>query len=81
MSRLIEMTQYDTLTRLRGKVTEAIQKGDAAEMHRTTGMVQGYLIGLHTAGEIDAHDVETLEAETLQTVDFLLNARRANNGH
>lgn len=81
MSRLIDMTQYDTLTALRGKVTAAISANSAEETHRTIGMVQGYLIGLHTAGEIDVHDVQSLEAETLESVHFLLNARKAGNGH
>ncbi|MGA8147796.1 MAG: hypothetical protein WB870_09520 [Gallionellaceae bacterium] len=81
MTRLIEMSQYDTLTALRRKVTEAVHAGDAAETHRTIGMVQGYLIGLHAAGEIDARDVHSLEAETLGSVHFLLNARNGANAH
>ena len=77
MSRLIELQQYDMLTALRGKVVEAVNAGSGEETFRTIGMVQGYLIGLHTAGEIDAHDVQALEAETLESLHFLLNARRA----
>lgn len=81
MSRLIELPQYDMLTALRSKVAEAVNAGSAEETHRTIGMVQGYLIGLHTAGEIDAHDVQALETETLENVHFLLNARKAGNAH
>lgn len=81
MSRVIDMQQYDTLTALRGKVASSIAANSPEETHRTIGMVQGYLIGLHIAGEIDAHDVKSLEDETLQSVQFLFNARKAGNGH
>lgn len=81
MSRVIDLKQYDTLTALRNKVTAAISANSAEDTHRSIGMVQGYLIGLFTAGEIDAHDVQSLEAETLENVHFLLNARRVGNVH
>lgn len=81
MSRVIDLKQYDTLTALRNKVTAAISANSAEDTHRSIGMVQGYLIGLFTAGEIDAHDVQSLEAESFAHIDFLLNARRVGNVH
>lgn len=80
MSRVIDPAQYDQLTKLRDKVAAAIAVNDHDEMHRTVGMVQGFLIGLHTAGEIDAHDVKSLEEETLANVYFMKNARKVCNG-
>jgi hypothetical protein len=81
MSRIIDLKQYDVLTSLRTKVSAAVAANNPEETHRTIGMVQGYLIGLHTAGEIDTGDVQSLEAETLANVQFLLNARKAANAH
>lgn len=81
MSRIIELAQYDTLTNLRNKVSASIAANNPDETNRTIGMVQGYLIGLHAAGEIDINDVKTLEAETLANVQFLMNARKACNAY
>jgi hypothetical protein len=80
VSLVINLQQYDTLTSLRTKVAAAIQANNTEETHRTIGMVQGYLIGLFTAGEIDANDVKSLEDETLANVNFMLNARKVCNG-
>jgi hypothetical protein len=76
MSLVINLQQYETLTSLRNKIAAAISANEHEEMYRAIGMVQGYLIGLFKAGEIDANDVQSLEAETLANVDFMLNARR-----
>lgn len=76
MSRVINPGQYDVLTSLRNKVAAAVAANSPEDTHRTLGMVQGYLIGLHTAGEIDINDVRSLEAETMANVNFLLNARK-----
>jgi hypothetical protein len=81
MSLVINHQQYDVLASLRKQVTAAVIANNPEETNRTVGMVQGYLIGLHTAGEIDAGDVRSLEAETLAGMDFLLNARRAGYAH
>ena len=81
MSRVIDMGQYDTLTTLRNKVAAAISTNSPEETYRSIGMVQGYLIGLHAAGEIDAGDVQSLEAETMANVNFMMNARKAANAH
>lgn len=81
MSLVINLNQYDMLTALRNKVAAAIAANSPEDTHRTIGMVQGYLIGLHTAGEIDAQDVKSLEAETMANVDFMLNARRVGNAN
>lgn len=77
MSLVINLQQYETLTSLRNKIAAAIGANNAEEMYRAIGMVQGYLVGLFTAGEIDANDVKSLEAETMANVDFMLNAREA----
>lgn len=81
MSRVINAQQYDALTAIRGRVAAAIAANSAEETHRTIGMVQGYLVGLFTAGEIDAHDVKSLEEETLANVNFMLNARKAGHAN
>lgn len=81
MSYSINAQQYDALTALRGRVAAAITANSTEETHRTIGMVQGYLVGLFTAGEIDAHDVKSLEEETLASVHFLLDARKAGHAH
>ena len=81
MSRVINAQQYDALTAIRGRVAAAIAANNAEETHRTIGMVQGYLVGLFTAGEIDAQDVKSLEEETLANVNFMLNARKAGYAH
>lgn len=77
MSRVIDPAQYDQLTVLRNKVAAAVSENNNDEINRTVGMVQGYLIGLFTAGEIDAHDVQSLEVETLSNVYFMKNAKNA----
>lgn len=79
MSRLINHYQYQQLTHFRRGIARAVVTGDTATMNRTIGMVQGYLIGLVDAGEIDHGDMTALEAETFAGVDFLLNARKAAN--
>ncbi|WP_435626964.1 hypothetical protein [Candidatus Ferrigenium straubiae] len=80
MSLVINLQQYEALTGLRKKIAAAISDNNAEEMHRAIGMVHGYLIGLFTAGEIDINDVNSLEAETMANVDFLLNVRKVCNG-
>jgi len=81
MSRVINAHQYDTLIAMRGRVAAAIAANSQEDTHRTIGMVQGYLVGLFAAGEIDAHDVKSLEDETLANVNFMLNARRADHAN
>lgn len=78
MSCHLTQSQYDTLAMLRNKICAAISANSVDETNRTIGMVQGYLIGLYTAGEIDVIDVQSLETEALANVQFLLNARRAS---
>lgn len=80
MSRVIDPAQYDQLIALRNKVAATVADNNNDEMNRTVGMVQGYLIGLFTAGEIDAHDVQSLEVETLANVYFMKNARNICHG-
>lgn len=78
MSSVIQAEHYDALTKLRGHVYQAITDKDVPEMYRRIGMVQGYLAGLYSAGEIDVGDVQTLEAESLENIYFLLNSRKAH---
>ena len=81
MSRVIDAGHYDALTKLRGHVYQAITDKDVAEMYRRIGMVQGYLAGMHSAGEIDVSDVQALEQETLDNVYFRLNTINARKAH
>lgn len=81
MSHVIQAEHYDALTKLRGHIDRAITDKDVAEMYRRIGMVQGYLAGLHSAGEIDVHDVQSLEQETLDAVYFRLNTLNAGKVH
>lgn len=76
MSRVIDARLYDQLTALRDKVAAAVADNNNDEMNRTVGMVQGFLLGLYRAGEIDEHDMQSLEIETLSSVYFLKNAAR-----
>lgn len=80
MSRVIDARLYDQLTALRDKVAAAVADNNNDEMNRTVGMVQGFLLGLKTAGEIDEHDMQSLEIETLSNVYFMKNARKVCNG-
>jgi len=81
MSLVIGMQEYDVLMGLRGRIAAAVAADSPEETHRTTGMLQGYLIGLHTAGTIDAMDVKTLEIEALENINFLLNARKVSHAN
>ena len=81
MSHIIQAEHYDALTKLRGHVYQAISDKDVPEMYRRIGMVQGYLAGLHSAGEIDVSDVQSLEQETLDNVYFRLNTINARKAH
>lgn len=81
MSRLINQEQYQALLCIRSDIFKAIRSGNTGATQHGLGMAQGYLIGLRDAGEIDDAIMNALEAETFNSVDFMLNARRAANAH
>jgi hypothetical protein len=81
MSRLVQHEQYATLLRLRNVVSAAVAARNELETHTAIGRLQGFLIGLHSAGEIEADDVTTLENDMLSGISFLINARKAGNVH
>lgn len=81
MSRLIGHQQYTQLASMRQRTIDSAERGSNVGMYHNIGMVQGYLLGLLDAGEIDAGDMAALEAETFANLDFLLNAQKAANGH
>lgn len=77
MSRLMNADQHSQLMLLRGNVAKAVQANSPDETQRTLGIVQGYLLGLHAAEEIDAGDVQALDAEVQADLAFLYAARDA----
>jgi len=79
MSRLVQHEQYEVMLFLRNGISQAVAFGSEAETHVAVGRLQGYLIGLHTAGEIDKDTVAALEADMMSGIAFLYNARGA--GH
>lgn len=81
MSRVIQHDQYSVMLTLRDGISRAVAAGDPIETHTATGRLQGYLLGLQAAGEIDNGDVEALEADMLSGISFLVNARKVGNGH
>ncbi|HAF44693.1 MAG TPA: hypothetical protein DCK83_07075 [Gallionellaceae bacterium] len=81
MSRLVQYEQYDMMLSLRNGISQAVATGSEAEAHAAVGRLQGYLIGLHTAGEIEKGDVAVLEADMMSGIAFLYNARKAGHAH
>lgn len=79
MSRLMNAEQHNQLMLLRGNMAAAVLRNETYITERCIGMVQGYLLGLYAANEIDFGDVQSLEAEVMQGINFLVNARKA--GH
>lgn len=77
MSLLINHDQYNQLALLRQNMAVAVLRNDADATQRSMGMIQGYLLGLYAAGEIDFGDVQALENESMQGITFLMNARKA----
>lgn len=77
MSRLMNADQHSQLMLLRGNMAASVLANDAEATQRCMGMVQGYLLGLHAASEIDFGDVQALENESMQGITFLMNARKA----
>lgn len=77
MSRLMNADQHSQLMLLRGNMAASVLANDAEATQRCMGMVQGYLLGLYAASEIDFGDVQALENESMQGITFLMNARKA----
>lgn len=68
---------HQQLMMLRGNVAKAVQANSPDETQRTLGIVQGFLIGLHAANEIDSGDVIAFDAEVQADLAFLYAARDA----
>lgn len=81
MSRVMNHEQYEALTALRVETSEAISGRKAEEMYRGIGKIQGFLQGLHIAGEIDAKDLQLLEDEAMKDVYFQLNSLKDTHAH
>ena len=81
MSRLVQYEQYNVMLGLRNGISQAMESGSELEVHAAVGRLQGYLIGLQTAGEIEKSDGAVLEADMMSGIDFLYNARKAGHAH
>lgn len=81
MSRLMDAGQHSQLMLLRDNLAVQALAGNSNATQRCLGMVQGFLLGLHAAGEIDFGDVRALTEEVVQSVTFLVNARRGCRVH
>lgn len=76
MSNLMNAHQHNQLMLLRGNLAKAVLANDPDSTQRSLGMVQGYLLGLHAAEEIDFADVQALENDVTQGMSFLVNAQK-----
>lgn len=76
-SRLMNPEQHKQLMLLRGNVARAVQANSPDETQRTLGIVQGFMLGLHAAGEIDADDVRAFDADVQRDLALLYAARDA----
>ena len=81
MSRLMNADQHNQLMLLRGNMAASVLANDAEATQRCMGMVQGYLLGLYAASEIDFGDLQALEDEVMQGMAFLMNVRKAGYAH
>jgi hypothetical protein len=81
MSRVIQYEQYNTLLAMRNRISAQVVQGNDLATHTAVGVLQGYLIGLCEAGEIDAACVTALESEMLGGISFLVNAQKAGHAH
>lgn len=81
MSRLMNADQHNQLMLLRKNMVSSVMLGDADATQRSMGILQGYLLGLFSSGEIDFNDVQALEDEAMQGISFLMNARKASHAH
>ncbi len=81
MSRLMNAEHYNQLMLLRDNMAASVLANDTDATQRGMGMLQGFLLGLHAANEIDSGDVQALEDEVMHGIAFLMNARKAGNAH
>lgn len=81
MSYFINADLHNQLMLLRNNMASSVLRNDPEATQRSMGMVQGYLLGLYSAGEIDFGDVQSLEDEAMQGITFLMNARRVGNAN
>lgn len=81
MSLFISHEYYQQLTLLRGNTAASVLANDAGATERSIGILQGFLLGLHAAGEIDYGDVQALEDESMQGITFLMNARKVGRAN
>ncbi|OGS90826.1 MAG: hypothetical protein A2Z95_06050 [Gallionellales bacterium GWA2_60_18] len=81
MSRLMNPDQHRQLLLLRTNLAASVLAGDASDTQHRLGMVQGYLIGLHAADEIDFGDLQALENDITQGMAFLVNARKGSRAN
>lgn len=81
MSLLINHEYHQQITLLRSNMAASVLANDAEATQRCMGMLQGYLLGLHSAGEIDFGDVQALENESMQGITFLMNARKVSRAN
>jgi len=81
MSRVISHEQYNTLLGMRNRISAHVVTGNDLATHIAVGVLQGYLIGLSDAGEIDAASVASLENDMLSGIGFLVNAQKAGHAH
>lgn len=81
MSRLMDAGQHQQLMLMRGNLAAQALAGNSNATQRCLGMVQGFLLGLHAAGEIEFGDVQALEDEVVQSITFLVNAREGCRAH
>ena len=77
MSRLMNAEQHSQLMLLRGNIVVSVLANNPEAIQRSMGIVQGYLLGLYAANEIDFGDVQALEDEVMGGVTFLMNVRKA----
>lgn len=73
--------QHNQLMLLRGNLAQAVLANDADRTQRSLGMVQGFLLGLHAANEIEFADMQALEDDVTQGLSFLVNARKVAHAH
>ncbi len=76
MSRLIQPEHYNQLMLLRNNMAAQVLANDVEATQRSMGLVQGFLLGLYSANEIDFGDVQSLEDEAMQGITFLMNVRK-----
>ena len=81
MRRVIQHDHYEALLKMRNRISSHVMAGNDVSTQVCVGMLQGYLIGLCDAGEIDKDIVTALESEMLTGINFLMNSQKAGHAH